>query len=50
MLVKHPTVSDLLTDLLNEEFKHKKLIEDKIVEIMQGQTAKEKERNVKKSR
>lgn len=36
LLTKHPVIRDLLTELLNEELKHKKLIEDKILEIMRG--------------
>lgn len=33
LLVKHPVIKDLLSDLVNEEYKHKKLIEDKIREL-----------------
>ncbi len=36
MIAKHAVIRDLLTELLNEELKHKKLIEDKISEIMAG--------------
>lgn len=36
MINEHPVIRDLLTELLNEEFKHKKLIEEKIREIMRG--------------
>ena len=36
LLTKHPVIRDLLTELLNEELKHKKLIEGKIAEIMKG--------------
>ena len=34
MSTKYPAIRDLLTELLNEEFKHKKLIEGKISEMM----------------
>ncbi len=33
LIVKHPVIKDLLYSLLNEEQKHKKLIEEKIVEL-----------------
>jgi len=29
----HPEITDLLSDLLNEEYKHKKKIEEKIGEL-----------------
>ncbi|MFB3919509.1 ATP phosphoribosyltransferase regulatory subunit [Candidatus Velamenicoccus archaeovorus] len=29
----HPEIADLLSDLLNEEYKHKKKIEEKISEL-----------------
>ena len=31
--IEHSAIKDLLIDLRNEEFKHKKLIEKKIVEL-----------------
>ena len=31
--VKHPAIKDLLSSLLDEEFKHKKMIEEKIVQL-----------------
>ena len=33
LIVKHPVIKDLLYSLLIEEQKHKKLIEEKIVEL-----------------
>ncbi|MBL7198432.1 MAG: hypothetical protein ISS47_10095 [Candidatus Omnitrophica bacterium] len=31
--IEHTSINDLLTSLLNEEYKHKQLIEKKIVEL-----------------
>jgi len=36
MLVKHPNLTELLSFLLTEEQKHRKLIEAKIVELTRG--------------
>ncbi len=33
MSEEHPAIKELATMLLNEEYKHRKLIEEKIVEI-----------------
>ncbi|MCQ9207706.1 MAG: hypothetical protein NG740_07495 [Omnitrophica bacterium] len=36
LAVKHPVIKDLFYSLLNEEEKHKKMIEKKIVEMTRG--------------
>jgi rubrerythrin len=33
LAAKHPAIKELLSSLLDEEFKHKKLIEDKIAQL-----------------
>ena len=33
MSIKHPAIKELLLSLLDEEFKHKKMIEEKIVQL-----------------
>jgi rubrerythrin len=33
LAIEHPAISELLTTLMNEEEKHKKLIEQKIAEM-----------------
>ena len=35
LIKEHPTLQEVLTDLLNEEFKHKKLIENEIFKATQ---------------
>ena len=36
MLVKHPNLTELLSFLVTEEQKHKKMIEEKIAELTRG--------------
>ncbi len=33
MLVKHKDINELFSFLLNEEYKHRKLVQDKLVEL-----------------
>jgi len=35
MAIDHPGLKDILTMLINEEFKHRKLIENKLAEMTQ---------------